>query len=145
MPTKPVVATPLSTVAKNDRSSSPAQHSEPPPPERLARHFEKKTDDPERPVTTRSTPKTTRRQEGSPFRPLVQPTVTTLPKPVVLPTVAEPISDVHDDQRPFVSVTIGRVSVNAVIERSTPPARSATPPGPSLTLEKYLEQREGRR
>lgn len=49
-----------------------------------------------------------------------------------------------EDSRPVINVVIGRVSVNAVTERPAVVPRPVQPPGPTLTLDRYLEQRKGR-
>jgi len=54
--------------------------------------------------------------------------------------VAEPVEDL----RPVVNVTIGRVSVNAITERAPAPPRILQPSGPSMSLDQYLKQRQGR-
>ena len=54
--------------------------------------------------------------------------------------VAEPI----EDSRPVINVVIGRVSVNAVTERAPLPVRVPQPSAPTLSLDQYLKQREGR-
>jgi hypothetical protein len=47
---------------------------------------------------------------------------------------------VDEDREPTVHVTIGRIDVRAVLP-DRPPARSAAPPEPQLTIEEYSRQR----
>lgn len=49
-----------------------------------------------------------------------------------------------DDAAPTIHVTIGRVDVRAVVESEVPQRPAPVPRRPSLSLEEYLKQREGR-
>ena len=76
-------------------------------------------------------------------RPMPQPIA-----PVVIQQQAQRstslVAEPFEDARPVINVVIGRVSVNAIVERTPAPARTPHPSGPSLSLDQYLKQRGGR-
>jgi hypothetical protein len=57
---------------------------------------------------------------------------------------SEPREQLAANQPPAIHVTIGRVEVRAVMAPGPPP-KAATPPGPKISLEEYLKQRNGGR
>ena len=61
------------------------------------------------------------------------------------PVVAAMVPAAAEDRVPPIQVTIGRVTVNAVLPSAAPPRQTAGPAPPRLSLDSYLEQRGGRR
>lgn len=90
------------------------------------------------------------RSETAPAAPVaVEPRVQPLPARVLppIPVAARPMQPALrpiEEPASTIHVTIGRVDVRAIVSSEAPARPAPAPPQPSLSLDDYLKQREGR-